>query len=736
MGTKTALRWLGSGIVLLVCAAGLVRLSLTDLIAADNTGFISGVVSSTNGPEAGVWVIAETDETPTKLRKIVVTDDRGRYLLPELPKGVGFRVWVRGYGLVDSKPVAAKPDSEVNLTAVPAKTPQEAAQVYPAIYWASMIEPPRPSEFPGTGPKGNGINPELKSQDEYISVIKSCQRCHNLGSKTTRTIPDKEKFDSSEAAWAHRVTRGQRGSEMAAFLTRFGRERALKMFADWTDRIAAGEVPPAPPRPQGIERNVVVTLWNWNDQYGMVHDEISTDRRNPRINANGPIYAVDWTNDWLAWVDPVNHAADRVKVPLRAERSTMGGLRQTGFTEFRFFGNKPVWDNPAGPHNPMMDTQGRVWITTSIRPGANPSYCKEGDNTFAQYFPLDRSGKQAGYYDPKTKQFTLIDTCFGTHHLQFAEDANDTLVFSSPGGNAVGWINTKLYDQTRDEKASQGWCPTVLDTNGDGRITKPWNEPARAGRGMRPIGEEEAESTRTAKFDPKRDTRIEVGAYGIIVNPVDDSIWGATDEVEIPGQIFRLELGDNPPLTCKTERYYLPKELGYRPRGIDVDRNGVIWTALAGSAHMASFDRRKCKVLNGPATLDGLHCKEGWTFYKQPGPNFKGTSVGAEFNYYNWVDQFNTLGLGNNVPIANGSGSDSLLALRPDTKQWVVLRVPYPMNFHSRGLDGRIDDPNAGWKGRGVYATYGADAHWHIEGGPEEKGNLVKFQIRPDPLAK
>jgi len=727
MRMRRTLGLLAVGTLAAVAAAGFALLNQASLSAADNTGVITGVVRSSAGPEAGVWVIAETDDLQTKFRKIVVTNDQGQYLLPELPKA-NYKVWVRGYGLVDSKPVMAMRDQTLNLTAVLAKTPQEAAKIYPANYWASLIEVPPASEFPGTGPKGNGINPALKTQDEYISVIKSCERCHQLGSMATRTVPDLDKFDSSIAAWEHRVTRGQRGAEMASFITRFGRERSLKMFSDWTNRIAAGEVPPAPPRPQGVERNVVLTLWSWGDEYNMIHDEISTDRRNPRLNANGPIYAVDWTNDWLLWVDPVNNTADRVKVPLRAERSTMGGLRQTGFTEFRFFGSKPVWDNPAGPHNPMMDAQGRVWITTSIRSGANPSYCKEGDNKYAQYFPLERSGKQAGYYDAKTKKFTLIDTCFGTHHLQFGEDADDSLVFSSPGGDNVGWINTKMYDRTGDEKASQGWCPTVLDTNGDGRITKPWNEPARPARGE--------EAAKPAAIDPKLDTRIEVGAYGIIVNPVDGSIWGSTDEVEVPGQIFRLDRGSNPPETCKAERYYLPKEMGYRPRGIDVDRNGVLWTALAGSAHMASFDRRKCKVLNGPTTADGLHCKEGWTFYKQPGPSFKNTNVGADFNYYNWVDQFNTLGLGDNIPIANGSGSDSLLALKPGTKEWLVLRMPYPMGLHSRGLDGRIDDPNAGWKGRGVYTTFGADAHWHIEGGPNEKGNLVRFQIRPDPLAR
>jgi hypothetical protein len=720
MRSKTNPRLLAVGALVALGLGTAAIVSQTAIEAADNTGVISGVVRSAKGPEAGVWVIAESDDLPTKFRKIVVTDDQGRYLLPELPKGAGFKVWVRGYGLVDSKPVTAKTDQDLNLTAVIAKTPQEAAAIYPANYWASLIEPPKASEFPGTGPQGNGINPDLESQDAYISIIKSCERCHQLGTKLTRTIPDQEKFDSAVAAWDHRVKRGQRGAEMAAFINRFGRERSLKMFADWTDRIAAGEVPPAPPRPAGVERNVVITMWNWGDQYNMVHDEISTDRRNPRLNPYGLIYGVDWTNDWLVSVDPVNHVANRVKVP---HGTATPKLRQEGFPDFRYFGPKPVWNNPASPHNPMMDTTGRVWLTSSVRAAPNPSWCKEGsDNKFAQYWPLDQSGMHASYYDPKTKQFTLIDTCFSTHHLQFGHDANDKLYFNS---GVIGWIDTKKYLETRDEKASQGWCPIVIDTNGDGKITKPWNEPARNAR-----------QSGGAAFDSKLDTRVGAGAYSLIANPVDGAVWAATDEVEIPGQIFRLELGDNPPLTCKAERYYLPKELGYRPRGIDIDRNGVVWTALAGSAHLASFDRRKCTVLNGPSTADGLHCKEGWTFYKQPGPSYKGTNIGADFNYYNWVDQFNTLGLGENIPIATGSGSDSLLALKPGTKEWVVMRVPYPQGFHSRGMDGRIDDPNAGWKGRGIYATYGADAHWHIEGGPDEKGNLVKFQIRPDPLAR
>jgi hypothetical protein len=199
---------------------------------------------------------------------------------------------------------------------------------------------------------------------------------------------------------------------------------------------------------------------------------------------------------------------------------------------------------------------------------------------------------------------------------------------------------------------------------------------------------------------------------------------------------MRLDPGESPPESCVTEVYEVPRELGFRTRGTDMDRKGVVWMGLAGSGHLASFDRTLCEgALNGPETVDSHHCDEGWRFHRVPGPTFEDTDVGTDFFYYNWVDQFNTLGLGENVPIVAGSGSNSLKAYLPDADTWVVLRVPYPQGFYMRGMDGRIDNPTAGWKGRGVYATSGADAAWHIEGGPHQSGVLLKFQIRPDPLA-
>ena len=103
---------------------------------------------------------------------------------------------------------------------------------------------------------------------------------------------------------------------------------------------------------------------------------------------------------------------------------------------------------------------------------------------------------------------------------------------------------------------------------------------------------------------------------------------------------------------------------------------------------------------------------------------------------YHWVDQFDTLGLGENVPITTGTTSDALLVLLPETGEWVTMRVPYPLGFYSRGLDGRIDDPDADWKGRGVWASFNTGSTFHLEGGKGMTSEIVRFQIRPDPLAE
>jgi len=229
------------------------------------------------------------------------------------------------------------------------------------------------------------------------------------------------------------------------------------------------------------------------------------------------------------------------------------------------------------------------------------------------------------------------------------------------------------------------------------------------------------------------DTQVSFSMYSVIPSPVDDSVWGISEVY--PGVLVRLQRGNNPPSTCRSQIFRVPAP-GFDPRGVDIDSNGVVWTALAGSSHLASFDVRKCRDLTGPQKTDGSQCQEGWTLYQTDGPRLRGTDVPADFHYYNWVDQHNISGLGANTPFATGSNSDALLALDPRTSAWVTLRVPYPLGFYSRGMDGRIDNPNAGWKGRALWANYGTHFVWHIEGGKGTKGKVVKFQIRPDPLAQ
>ena len=707
--------------IALVGAVLLTTLQLAGQAIAIDRDDIAGTVAGPSGPEAGVWVIAETRDLPTPFVRIVVTDDQGRYLLPDLPNA-SYAVWVRGYGLVDSPKREARPGTTLNLTAVPAPNPRAAAEYYPAGYWFSLMRVPDKSEFaPPSGSTGANGAPNVRSQADWLRILKSgtCMACHQLGNKATRELPAAlGQFASSVAAWDRRIQSGQAGGAMSNSLNNLGRQRALAMFADWTDRIAAGAVPPTPPRPQGIERNVVITLWDWADPKSYLHDVVSTDRRRPTVNANGPLYgALEASADYVPVLDPVRHVASRIPLTVR-DPSTAPATPPSMPQPSPYWGDEVLWTSKNNVHNPMLDARGRVWLTSAVRPPENPDFCKAGSShPSARLFPRDRAGRHLAVYDPTTKRLTHISTCFSTHHLMFAEDADNTL-WTSGGGPVVGWLNTRLFDETGDEVRSQGWTALILDANGNGKRDA-YVEPDQ------PV-------------DPTKDKRIAAGFYAVAPAP-DGSIWGSS--LGFPGAIVRLSPGSNPPETALAEVYEPPLDSagvpvqGFSPRGGDVDRNGVYWAAMA-SGHLASFDRKKCKgPLNGP-TATGQHCPEGWTFYTEPLPQLQGVTGGgsAEASYYTWVDQFDALGLGQNVPINTGNGSEGLLVLKDG--KWVVLRVPYPLGFYTKWMDGRIDDPRAGWKGRGLWATVSTRAPFHMEGGKGTTSKVVRFQLRPDPLAR
>src|SRR5256885_340144 len=289
----------------LLCLASIALVEAQRSAQPAGVNYITGVVQGAQGPEAGVWVIAETKDLPTNFIKIVVTDDQGRFMLPDLP-AANYRVWVRGYGLVDSMPIQAKPSAAaVALRAAAAKTPQEAAKVYPGNYWLSLLEPPAKSEFPGTGP----------------------------------------------------------------------------------------------------ERNVVVTLGDVGDDHSFMHDEIATDRRHPTVNAGGPIYAVSAGHGQLVVLNPKENSTFALDIPTREPREKVPSRFPAPNRPSLHWGNEHLWGNPpydpADPHNPMIDSKGRVWMTSKIRANEDPSWCGDATNKFAEWFPLRSSARQASFYDPK-----------------------------------------------------------------------------------------------------------------------------------------------------------------------------------------------------------------------------------------------------------------------------------------------------------------------------------------------
>jgi hypothetical protein len=341
----------------------------------------------------------------------------------------------------------------------------------------------------------------------------------------------------------------------------------------------------------------------------------------------------------------------------------------------------------------------------------NPDFCKKGsDHPSAKVVPLDRANRRVTMFDPKTQEYVGLQTCFGSHHPQFGYDKDNTLWLSG-GGPVLGWVNTRIWDETRDIQKAQGWTPIVLDTNGNGKRDD-YTE----------IGKPQEDG---------KDRRIMAGFYGIMPHPTDGSIWGSIRGN--PGAVVRVVPGDNPSQTALAEIYNVPMP-GFGVRGGDIDKNGVAWVSLA-SGHIGSFDRSKCKnPLNGPKAT-GNHCPEGWSFFQYPGPGFDGLGANsAESSYYTWVDQHNTFGLGENIPMSTGNLNDGLIAFK-DGKP-ITLRVPYPMGFYAKGFDGRIDDPKAGWKGRGLWAANGDRTPWLIEGGKGSKPLAAHFQLRPSPLAK
>ena len=573
-------------------------------VAIDNDD-IGGVVRGPSGPEAGVWVIAETRDLPVRFIRIVVTDDQGRYVIPDLPKA-NYDIWVRGYGLVDSPKVKSEPGKQLNLTAVPAPNEAEAAKYYPAIYWYAMMKIPE-AEFFGS----KDAPPNVKITD-YLNGMKNngCVGCHQLGQLSTRTIPkfhlDAVKNARGSVGPPHPVRAGRREHGQHQAAGQLG-GMPFKYLADWTERVAKGELPFAKPtRPQGVERNIVVTLRDWHNDKQYLHDLIASDRRYPTVNAYGPVYGqCEHACDDMPILDPVKNVATNFVLPTTPDMPLALGPGNAGSIKIlgpsAYWGEENIWNSRANNHNSMFDRKGRVWLAATGHKPDNPAFCKKGSShPSAVEFPLNSTNRRVTMYDPKTGKYTAYQTCFGSHHLQFGYDANETIWASTGGGGGnVGWINTKMLDETGDIEKSQGWTALVLDTNGNGQRDE-YTEPGKP-------------------QEPGKDMRIGATFYAVMPSPTDGSVWGTLRGN--PGAIVRIDPTKNPHKSL-AEQYNVPLP-GFGPRGGDIDKQGRVWVSLA-SGHMGVFDRRLCKgPLNGPKAT-GDHCPEGWAFHKYPGPGFKG----------------------------------------------------------------------------------------------------------------
>jgi outer membrane protein assembly factor BamB len=418
----------------------------------------------------------------------------------------------------------------------------------------------------------------------------------------------------------------------------------------------------------------------------------TTDKRNPTLYPYGKVYGADRTGGGRLWaLDPVKNTVEELLVQPRVTRGYSTKLdyyhrndpgAATAADEGGE-GSSVAW--MASPHNPMFDDKGRVWMTVPTRPPGvenNPKWAADtvaldtddpAARELAARLLTSRShGTHLGYYDTKANKFVGVDTSFSTHHLQF--DWQGRLWTD---GDVLGMLDV-----------------TKLDPNNV-------------------AGTEAAAQKAWMRMDMNTKREISTGAYGTAISPVDGTVWLTVSQTNGPqNKLFMFD-----PKTRKFKDYPLPLPLRLS-HGIDFSTDGLVWFS-AGSGHLARLDPKTGK----------------FSYWELPGPKFPGTGKetgSTEYPYFLWVDQFDALGLGKDTVIVTGTSSDSMMIFDPKKETFTNFRLPYPMPFFTRGLDGRIDDARTGWKGRGIWATYSSYMPKFSETG---LASVNHIQIRPNPLA-
>ena len=527
---------------------------------------IAGVVRSARGPEAGVWVIAETTDTPTQ-----VPEDRGHRRPGPVPvarspgttrhvQDLGARLWPRRF---DAGPRDTGAASRTHRGAG-ARSPRGGADLpgellvlphqYPAGEGLSGHGPVRQRHQPGHGARN--ITGSTRSKRTATSATSWATR------RRVRFPAALGTFASSVAAWDRRVQVGQDGAGMSSAVSVLGRARGLEMFANWTDRIAAGKSRlrrRAQRVSSGISSSRCGTGAARRHSRTMSSPPTSGIRRpTPTARSTASTGATTGSSRSIRWSTRRKRREFRYSIRKRrpANRSRCRCRRPTGAPSC------------TGSTRPSPTT--RRWTARAASGCRRGSACPRTSRRSAKTIPrrrwlrCRRSFRQIQYYDPKTQQFKQVDICFDVHHVQFASDADETIYGNGPFSGAIGWVNTRSSRRPAMPARLKAGVARGSTSTATGRSIAPsiarsrWvcstasfrTRTAASGAPCRDRCRGRSFASSRRRASAKRTSRPSIRPHGVV---------------------------------------------GYTPRGIDVDSNGVIWTALAGSGHLASFDRRKCR---------------------------------------------------------------------------------------------------------------------------------------------
>ena len=344
-----------------------------------------------------MWVIAETHDLPTRYAKMVVTDDQGRYVVPDLPQA-NYKVWVRGYGLVDSPKVEADPGKELNLTAVPAPNDAAAAQYYPAIYWYSMLKIPAADQFGGKSDipeQGQAVRLAQRHEEQWLHRLPSARRPRHAHAFRSGARRVQNLGRSLGAPRAVRPGRPADGQHHRRAISPRRRSNISPTGPTASPRASCRRQAAAAARPRAQRRRDDLGLGRRRSIIS--HDEISTDKRNPTVNGYGPIFgSPEYSTDNVPILDPVKNS----RRPNSTRRCATRTCRIRSDPAMRrrckplapspYWGSEQIWDTHINNHNSMFDEKGRLWLAAAVRGRKDPDFCGKGsDLPSAKLFPLD-----------------------------------------------------------------------------------------------------------------------------------------------------------------------------------------------------------------------------------------------------------------------------------------------------------------------------------------------------------